>query len=264
MLLETYIKELLYRYDCVIVPNFGGFVSNKISAQYHADSQIFYPPSKQLGFNSHLTHNDGLLANYIASSEGISFDQANFKISEIVSEWQATLTKKSLKIEPIGSLSYNSEKQLIFSPYHQFNYLKSSFGLAQVNVAKVERTDRKIVPINSRNRSKRTSVFLKYASAAVVLFGLTYAGWLGYENKQDELNFTIAQKQLEEKIQSALNKLIMNKTTIVIAHRLSTIHNSDKIYVVDQGEIIDSGNHNALMTSSGVYKNLYERQIKQN
>ena len=214
MLLETYIKELLYRYDCVIVPNFGGFVSNKISAQYHADSQIFHPPSKQLGFNSHLTHNDGLLANYIASSEGISFDQANFKISEIVSEWRATLTKKPLKIEPIGSLSYNSEKQLIFSPYHQFNYLKSSFGLAQVNVAKVERTDRKIVPINSRNRSKRTSVFLKYASAAVVLFGLTYAGWLGYENKQDELNFTIAQKQLEEKIQSA---------TFVIENPLPTV-----------------------------------------
>ena len=214
MLLETYIKELLYRYDCVIVPNFGGFVSNKISAQYHADSQIFHPPSKQLGFNSHLTHNDGLLANYIASSEGISFDQANFKISEIVSEWRATLTKKPLKIEPIGSLSYNSEKQLIFSPYHQFNYLKSSFGLAQVNVAKVERTDRKIVPINPRNRSKRTSVFLKYASAAVVLFGLTYAGWLGYENKQDELNFTIAQKQLEEKIQSA---------TFVIENPLPTV-----------------------------------------
>ena len=214
MLLETYIKELLYRYDCVIVPNFGGFVSNKISAQFHADSQTFYPPSKQLGFNSHLTHNDGLLANYIASSEEISFDQANFKISEIVSEWKKTLTKKSLKIESIGSLSYNSEKQLIFSPYHQFNYLKSSFGLAQVNVSKVERADRKIVPINPRNRSKRTKVFLKYASAAVVLLGLTYAGWLGYENKQEELNFTMAQKQLEEKIQSA---------TFVIENPLPTV-----------------------------------------
>ena len=213
MLLETYIKELLYRYDCVIVPNFGGFVSNKISAQFHADSQIFYPPSKQLGFNSHLTHNDGLLANYIASSEEISFDQANFKISEIVSEWKKTLTKKSLKIEPIGSLSYNSEKQLIFSPFHQFNYLKSSFGLAQVNVSKIEIFDPKIIPNNPVERSKATSVLLKYASAAVVLLGLTYAGWLGY-NKQEELNFTMAQKQLEEKIQSA---------TFVIENPLPTV-----------------------------------------
>ena len=68
--------------------------------------------------------------------------------------------------------------------------------------------------------------------------------------------------ETEEKIQSALNKLILNKTTIVIAHRLSTILNSDKIYVVDQGKIIDSGNHKDLMSNSNVYKNFYERQIK--
>ena len=70
--------------------------------------------------------------------------------------------------------------------------------------------------------------------------------------------------ETEEKIQSALNKLTLNKTTIVIAHRLSTILNSDKIYVVDQGKIIDSGNHKDLLSSSNVYKNFYERQIKQN
>merc|ERR1711991_166608 len=70
--------------------------------------------------------------------------------------------------------------------------------------------------------------------------------------------------ETEEKIQFALNKLILNKTTIVIAHRLSTILNSDKIYVVDQGKIIDSGNHKDLLSSSNVYKNFYERQIKQN
>ena len=68
----------------------------------------------------------------------------------------------------------------------------------------------------------------------------------------------------EEKIQEALSKLILNKTTIVIAHRLSTILNSDKIYVVDEGRIIDSGNHKDLLLNSIAYKNFYERQIKQN
>ena len=70
--------------------------------------------------------------------------------------------------------------------------------------------------------------------------------------------------ETEEKIQTALTKLIFNKTTIVIAHRLSTILNSDKIYVVDQGKIIDSGDHKNLLLTSSVYKNFYERQIKQN
>jgi subfamily B ATP-binding cassette protein MsbA len=68
--------------------------------------------------------------------------------------------------------------------------------------------------------------------------------------------------ETEEKIQKALNELTLNKTTIVIAHRLSTILNSDNIYVVDQGKIIDSGKHEELLVQSKVYKNFYERQIK--
>jgi subfamily B ATP-binding cassette protein MsbA len=69
--------------------------------------------------------------------------------------------------------------------------------------------------------------------------------------------------ETEEKIQKALNKLTTNKTTIVIAHRLSTILNSDNIYVVDGGKIIDSGKHNDLLNNSKIYKNFYQRQLKQ-
>jgi len=68
--------------------------------------------------------------------------------------------------------------------------------------------------------------------------------------------------ETEDKIQKALNELTNNKTTIVIAHRLSTILNSDNIYVVDNGKITDSGNHENLLINSTAYKNFYERQIK--
>ena len=68
--------------------------------------------------------------------------------------------------------------------------------------------------------------------------------------------------ETESKIQGALNFLTKNRTTIVIAHRLSTILNSDKIYVIDSGKIVGEGTHDELLTSSAIYKNFYEKQVK--
>ena len=67
--------------------------------------------------------------------------------------------------------------------------------------------------------------------------------------------------ETEEKIQKALDKLTLNKTTVVIAHRLSTILNSDNIYVMEKGMVVDSGNHEELLTKSDTYKNYYNKQI---
>ena len=68
--------------------------------------------------------------------------------------------------------------------------------------------------------------------------------------------------ETESKIQEAINLLTKNKTTIVIAHRLSTILNSEKIFVMDKGKIIDEGSHENLLKNCSVYKNFYEKQIR--
>ena len=68
--------------------------------------------------------------------------------------------------------------------------------------------------------------------------------------------------ETEEKIQSAINILTKDKTTIVIAHRLSTILNSDKIFVVESGKILASGKHEELLSNSKQYKNFYDKQIR--
>ena len=70
--------------------------------------------------------------------------------------------------------------------------------------------------------------------------------------------------ETEEKIQKAIEELTKNKTTVVIAHRLSTILNSENIYVIDKGKVEASGKHEELLKESILYKNLYERQIKNN
>tara|TARA_A100001015_G_scaffold210807_1_gene236285 strand:- start:270 stop:1238 length:969 start_codon:yes stop_codon:yes gene_type:complete len=68
--------------------------------------------------------------------------------------------------------------------------------------------------------------------------------------------------ETETKIQNALKILTKDKTTIVIAHRLSTILNSNNIYVINAGKIIESGKHDSLMKNSEMYKSFYEKQIQ--
>ena len=68
--------------------------------------------------------------------------------------------------------------------------------------------------------------------------------------------------ETEDKIQKGLNYLTKNKTTLVIAHRLSTIHSADRIYVLRNGRVVDTGNHAYLMKNCDEYKSLYEKQLK--
>ncbi len=70
--------------------------------------------------------------------------------------------------------------------------------------------------------------------------------------------------ETEAKIQKAIEFLIKDKTTIVIAHRLSTVLNANKIYVINDGKITESGNHKELINDSKIYKSFYEKQIIKN
>ena len=66
----------------------------------------------------------------------------------------------------------------------------------------------------------------------------------------------------EDKVQNAINHLTKDKTTLVIAHRLSTIHNANKIFVLKNGQILNSGDHTFLINNCEEYKSLYQKQLK--
>ena len=71
MEISQYIKEILLLNDCVIIPDFGGFVANYKPAMI--ENNRFFPPTKEIAFNNKLISNDGLLINYISEAEGVDY-----------------------------------------------------------------------------------------------------------------------------------------------------------------------------------------------
>lgn len=131
--METYISELLYRHDCVILPGLGGFITNYRSAKIHPVSHTIQPPSQSIRFNVNLQEDDGLLANYVASCEAISFASAQSKIERFVFTIKNNLDhKKEAKLTKIGTLFLEVSGTLSFEPDTEVNYLLDSFGLDAV------------------------------------------------------------------------------------------------------------------------------------
>ncbi len=217
MTLANYINDLLYRYDCVIVPDFGGFVTNKIGAKMNETTQTFYPPKKQITFNSYLKHNDGLLANYIASNKNISFEDATVFIAKNVALWRKEIETKSIEVASVGTLSLNEEKQVVFEPNASSNFLIESYGLSEVESAEVKRFKGEVkpLPIVTEEKENTIPVFFKRAAVAAVLVGFAYVGLNSIQNQQQKELLANQEEAVQKKIQSA---------TFVIDNPLPTIN----------------------------------------
>ncbi|MDG1402770.1 SPOR domain-containing protein [Polaribacter sp.] len=217
MNLANYISDLLYRYNCVIIPDFGGFVTNKIGAKVNETSNTFYPPAKQITFNSHLKVNDGLLTNYIASSENITFEKASRIIALSVTEWKNEINTKPIQIGAVGVLTLNENNQIIFEPNTTVNYLTESFGLTSVASESIKRNIAKVkplIPILKKENKKGIPTFIKYAATAAIMLTLSFAGNNAYQQNKQESIIANQEKAIEKKIQSA---------TFVITNPLPTI-----------------------------------------
>jgi len=208
MTVEKYINDLLYRYDCVVVPNFGGFITNKIGAKVNSFSHTFHPPTKQITFNAHLKQNDGLVVNYIAAVENISFEKALVKISTTVTSWNESLKNGAVVFENIGSIAFNEEKQLIFEPQKEHNFLTNSFGLSTVSSPAIKH------PVHASTSKSVIPLFAKYAATAVVLLSLGFIVRNGYQERQQEQMYASQKETIDKKIQAA---------TFVISNPLPTI-----------------------------------------
>jgi hypothetical protein len=216
MQLETYISDLLYRYDCVIVPQFGAFLTHRVSAKLDENTHSFYPPKKALSFNEQLQTNDGLLANYIAEVEKVPYLVAVEKVAKQVKSIKSYLIEgETIELKNIGDLLLNKEGNINFEPSHHINYLTDAFGLSQFKTAQVTREVHKaivedvekVIPIAITPEKRKNRSYLKYAAIGLLL--LTAGGFVAYNyygNQIDNHN-QIAQEeaieQLDAKVQEA-------------------------------------------------------------
>ena len=162
---EDHIKELLFRHDCVIIPNFGGLVSNPVSSKINTVSGTIFPPSKLIVFNKNLSINDGLLINHISKKEKISIDDSKnivFDFSKKITD--SLMSERSMRLNNIGLFTLGSEDNIIFHQDIANNFDLNSFGFESFQIQKKTKT-KKIVNINQSNKTKKIS----YKAAAVLI-----------------------------------------------------------------------------------------------
>mgnify|MGYP001809883541 CR=1 FL=1 len=136
MEISHYIKELLLLNDCVIIPEFGGFVANYKPATI--ENNQFFPPTKEIAFNNKLISNDGLLINYISEAEGLDYFSAKQKLDSFVEETMLNLEKnRNVYFEGVGYLHYDSRENLQFEPQLKQNLLVESYGLQNFSYEKL-------------------------------------------------------------------------------------------------------------------------------
>ena len=180
MKMETYISDLLYRHDCVIIPGLGGIITNYRSAQIHPVSHTLRPPSKSIRFNVNLQEDDGLLANYVSSCESISFASAQSKIERFVFSIQNDLQhKKEARLPKIGILSVDINGILSFEPDLKVNYLPDAFGLEAIQSPAILRkskgidVSKQIYQGAKSIQAQKTSFNWKVAAVLIPLIGLS-------------------------------------------------------------------------------------------
>jgi hypothetical protein len=222
MQLQQYIKELLYRHECVTVPNFGAFLTRTINVLIQPDTGVFTPPRKEVSFNHLLKSNDGILAQYMAQKENVSYEQALRKIEKEVIVWKQRLQTQHLTFAGIGEMRLNPQKKINFSPFGSINFDLNSYGLSSfirksiftppivtekpkpITIMENENKD-DLMFTPAENENKRSPI-MRYAIIGVVgisLIGAVYYFGNQYIADEKAKATEMAQKKIKSNVQKA-------------------------------------------------------------
>ena len=140
--LQRHIEILLLENECVIVPDFGGFMTHQVSARYDEADRSFLPPVRTLGFNPQLRMNDSVLVQSYVEAYDISYPEALRRIEAEVAELKQTLQEKgSYDMEDLGTLSVNQEGNYEFAPCEAGILSPELYGLGNFQFKRLKDED---------------------------------------------------------------------------------------------------------------------------
>lgn len=191
MTIERDLHELLYCHDCVIVPEWGGFLTHYRPARLDEARSLVHPPGKDISFNKSLVRNDGLLADRLAKREGIAFDVASARIDAEVEGWRRVLHNDGrLELPHIGIFYHDAEHNLQFDPDRRSDHLKDGFGLRPVAAVPVEQSrSTPVIPITRPSSvpvEERFDRRVPYAWIAAAVTAVIFGAGAWFLNTQGE------------------------------------------------------------------------------
>ncbi|AMM52190.1 hypothetical protein TH61_14735 [Rufibacter sp. DG15C] len=194
-MIQRHIKSLLYTYDCVIIPEFGGLIMHYASAKIHPVKHTFSPPSKRIAFNEQLKVNDGLLITTLAHQQQWPMAKAQQTVNEFVRDLKEQLqTKHQFELSEIGTFRYNAEHKLVFESLDQENFLEHSFGLPELVSKPILGRDTLVLRGKFQDQPAKYETGLKVGSrlrkllkvgAGLVIGGIAISGVYLYSLQKD-------------------------------------------------------------------------------
>jgi nucleoid DNA-binding protein len=215
--MEQYLNELLYRYNCVVIPDFGAFLTQRKSAYVHRATHTFYPPRKLVSFNEQLRSNDGLLISYMAEAEQSGYETMLDKVDLTVREWKQKLKNgERISFLNIGELWVNKEGKIQFQPSEQINFLTASYGLSSFVASPVTREVLKeqvvdleaevpLVFTPEQRQINHLRPYLKYAAVFLLALSVGLTGYRTYQQGVYNRHLAVeeAEQQVSRRIQEA-------------------------------------------------------------
>ncbi|MFB6340543.1 SPOR domain-containing protein [Saccharicrinis sp. FJH62] len=238
--LTGYIKDLLLMHDCVIIPQFGGFVSSYKPAYFDPTLKRFFPPSKEIAFNSKLTHNDGLLCQQIMKHEHRSFAESVDIIQSSVQHAESKLDNEMVLLSGLGKLERREDGLLLFEPEKENQLLKASYGLASFSMNELSQEERgthlKVVKSGKPVAGRPVSHFAAAVAALFIIFFFLFPAKVKDPNVEradfttmfDSLNKSNPEIGSEETMAdeahiSGLSETISNETTAALSQNENVV-----------------------------------------